>query len=158
MKVYRLKHNNYSGEIIFGLPEEYCKTEGEQFINKLVKNMKPWTHAIPYYNKCKFGFISLNALMTFLFHNTDITHECYYDIMENFSIESYELHTWSSGLSKFMCTYFDDEINEDTYEEVDMKLLEEEPYNIIWQDPVPKPDISFCKESYYSKVKTYYNN
>lgn len=158
MKVYRLKHNNYNGEIIFGLPEEYNKTIGEQFINNLVKRYKPWTHAIPYYKNCKFGFISLNALMTFLFHNTDITHEIYYDIMENFSIESYELSSWSTGLSKFMCTYFNDEIKEPTYEEIEMKDLEEEQYNVVWQDPVPKSDINFMKESYYSKVKTYYNN
>lgn len=157
MKVYRLKHNKYKGEIVFGLPEEYRQSIGEQFINNLVKNIKPWTHGISYYNNGMFGFISKDALLTFLFHNTNIDHEIYYNIMEHFSIESYELHTWSRGLSKFLCMYFDDEINEDTREEINMVELENEEYKTIWQEPVPKSDISFIKESYYKKVKTYYS-
>ena len=36
------------------------------------------------------------------------------DICDNYFVESFEITTWSSGLSKFLCTYFDDEVEQDT--------------------------------------------
>ena len=157
MKVYRLKHKEYTGEVIFGLPELYLSTAGEKKINELVRKYKPWTHAIPYYKNSKFAFVSYDALMTFLFHYTDMVEGEFDDIRQHFDIEEFNLTTWSAGLSKFLCTYFDDEIEEGTVVNVDMKEFKDpKPYNIVYQDPVPPSDISFIKESYYSKVKTYY--
>ena len=158
MKVYRLRHKDYEGEVVFGLPYPYNQFEGEKKINYLFSKYKPWKHCIPYYKDCKFAFISLDALMSFLY-NSDITEQELNDIENNFYIESFELKSWSSGLSKFLCTYFEDEIDisEHLIVTLNIKDLRGYNFNYIKQDPIPKEDIKLIKESYYHNIKTYYN-
>ena len=159
MKVYRLVHKDYNGEVVFGLPFPYNNSDGEKKINLLFSKMKPWKHCIPYYKNSKFAFVSLDAINTFLFYNkNDLTEQEFNDINDNFFIESYDIITWSSGLSNFLCTYFNDEIVENTYEIISLKDLVRLTFNFIKQSPVPQEDIKMTKESYYSKVKTYYKN
>ena len=69
MKVYRLVHKDYNGEVVFGLPFPYNNSDGEKKINLLFSKMKPWKHCIPYYKDSKFAFVSLNAINSFLFYN-----------------------------------------------------------------------------------------
>ena len=156
MKVYRLRHKQYKGDVVFGMPPTYCKKIGEKKINELFSNMKPWKHAIPYYKKSKFAFISADALVTFLFSTNTLTSEEYKDICDNYFVESFEITTWSSGLSKFLCTYFDDEIKQDTLNNYTIDEVRNWTVKFIYQDLVPKEDIKFVKESYYKTVKTYY--
>lgn len=156
MKVFRLRHKQYKGDVVFGLPSPYNTTVGEKKINELFSKMKPWTHAVPYYKKSKFSFVSSNAILTFLNNISKLTEEEFNDIDNNFYVEIYDVETWSSGLSKFLCTYFDDEIIPDTYDTITIKELLGWTYKIIYQDPVPKSDINLSKTSYYSTVKTYY--
>lgn len=159
MKAYRLVHKDYKGEVVFGLPYPYNTTEGEKKINYLFSKMKPWKHCIPYYNNSKFAFVSLNAINSFLFYNKkDLTEQEFNDINDNFIIESFNLNIWSSGLSKFLCTYFDDEADRTELETYTLRDLVGLTFEFIKQDPVPKEDIKATKEMYYSKVKTYYNN
>ena len=156
MRVYRLRHKQYKGDVVFGMPPTYCKKIGEKKINELFSNMKPWKHAIPYYKKSKFAFISADALVTFLFSTNTLTSEEYKDICDNYFVESFELTTWSSGLSKFLCTYFDDEVEQDTLNNYTIDEARNWTVKFIYQDLVPKEDIKFVKESYYKTVKTYY--
>lgn len=156
MKVYRLRHKQYKGDVVFGMPPTYCKKIGEKKINELFSNMKPWKHAIPYYKKSKFAFISTDALATFLFSTSELTSEEYKDICDNYFIESFELMTWSSGLSKFLCTYFDDEVESNTLNNYTIDEVRNWTVKFIYQDLIPKEDIKFVKESYYKTVKTYY--
>lgn len=156
MRVYRLRHKQYKGDVVFGMPQTYCKKPGEQKVNELFSSMKPWKHAIPYYKKSKFAFISADALVTFLFSANTLTSEEYKDICDNYFIESFELTTWSSGLSKFLCTYFDDEVELDTLNNYTIDEVRNWTVKFIYQDLVPKEDIKFVKESYYKTVKTYY--
>lgn len=156
MRVYRLRHKQYKGDVVFGMPPTYCKKIGEKKINELFSNMKPWKHAIPYYKKSKFAFISADALVTFLFSTNTLTSEEYKDICDNYFVESFELTTWSSGLSKFLCTYFDDELEQDTLNNYTIDEVKNWTVKFIYQDLVPKEDIKFVKESYYKTVKTYY--
>lgn len=156
MRVYRLRHKQYKGDVVFGMPPTYCKKIGEKKINELFSNMKPWKHAIPYYKKSKFAFISADALFTFLFSTNTLTSEEYKDICDNYFVESFELTTWSSGLSKFLCTYFDDEVEQDTLNNYTIDEVKNWTVKFIYQDLVPKEDIKFVKESYYKTVKTYY--
>jgi len=156
MRVYRLRHKQYKGDIVFGMPPTYCKKIGEKKINELFSNMKPWKHAIPYYKKSKFAFISADALVTFLFSTNTLTSEEYKDICDNYFVESFEVTTWSSGLSKFLCTYFDDEVEQDTLNNYTIDEVRNWTVKFIYQDLVPKEDIKFVKESYYKTVKTYY--
>lgn len=156
MRVYRLRHKQYKGDVVFGMPPTYCKKIGEKKINALFSNMKPWKHAIPYYKKSKFAFISADALVTFLFSTNALTPEEYKDICDNYFVESFELTTWSSGLSKFLCTYFDDEVEQDTLNNYTIDEVRNWTVKFIYQDLVPKEDIKFVKESYYKTVKTYY--
>lgn len=156
MRVYRLRHKQYKGDIVFGMPPTYCKKIGEKKINELFSNMKPWKHAIPYYKKSKFAFISADALVTFLFSTNTLTSEEYKDICDNYFVESFEITTWSSGLSKFLCTYFDDEVEQDTLNNYTIDEVRNWTVKFIYQDLVPKEDIKFVKESYYKTVKTYY--
>lgn len=158
MRVYRLRHKQYKGDVVFGMPPTYCKKIGEKKINELFSNMKPWKHAIPYYKKSKFAFISADALVTFLFSTSTLTSEEYKDICDNYFVESFEITTWSSGLSKFLCTYFDDEVEQDTLNNYTIDEVRNWTVKFIYQDLVPKEDIKFVKESYYKTVKTYYNN
>ena len=156
MRVYRLRHKQYKGDVVFGMPPTYCKKIGEKKINELFSNMKPWKHAIPYYKKSKFAFISADALVTFLFSTNTLTSEEYKDICDNYFVESFELTTWSTGLSKFLCTYFDDEVEQDTLNNYTIDEVRNWTAKFIYQDLVPKEDIKFVKESYYKTVKTYY--
>ena len=156
MRVYRLRHKQYKGDVVFGMPPTYCKKIGEKKINELFSNMKPWKHAIPYYKKSKFAFISADALVTFLFSTSTLTSEEYKDICDNYFVESFEITTWSSGLSKFLCTYFDDEVEQDTLNNYAIDEVKNWTVKFIYQDLVPKEDIKFVKESYYKTVKTYY--
>ena len=156
MRVYRLRHKQYKGDVVFGMPPTYCKKIGEKKINELFSNMKPWKHAIPYYKKSKFAFISADALVTFLFSRNTLTSEEYKDICDNYFVESFELTTWSAGLSKFLCTYFDDEVEQNTLNNYTIDEVRNWTVKFIYQDLVPKEDIKFVKESYYKTVKTYY--
>ena len=156
MRVYRLRHKQYKGDVVFGMTPTYCKKIGEKKINELFSNMKPWKHAIPYYKKSKCAFISADALVTFLFSTSTLTSEEYKDICDNYFVESFEITTWSSGLSKFLCTYFDDEVEQDTLNNYTIDEVRNWTVKFIYQDLVPKEDIKFVKESYYKTVKTYY--
>ena len=69
MKVYRLVHKDYNGEVVFGLPFPYNNSDGEKKINLLFSKMKPWKHCIPYYKDSKFAFvcfIGCNKYISFL--------------------------------------------------------------------------------------------
>ena len=156
MKAFRLRHKDYKGELVFGLPPTYNVSPGEKRINELFSKMKPWTHAIPYYKNSKFAFVSHDALQSFLFNNTKLTEEEINDINDKFYIEIFELEIWSAGLSKFLCTYFDDEVVEGTNDTIDINTIINWAYKFIYQDPVPKYDINLSKTSYYSNVKTFY--
>lgn len=160
MKVYRLIHNDYKGEVVFGLPFPYNQLEGEKKINYLFSKMKPWKQCVPYYKNSKFAFISLNALISFLYWNSDLTEQECNDIENNFYVESFDVSSWSSGLSNFLCTYFDDEIDTTEYpiEKLNLKDLRGYTNKYIKQDPVPEEDIKLVKEQYYQNIKTYYNN
>ena len=85
-----------------------------------------------------------------------IINEEYKDICDNYFVESFELTTWSTGLSKFLCTYFDDEVEQDTLNNYTIDEVRNWTVKFIYQDLVPKEDIKFVKESYYKTVKTYY--
>ena len=156
MKVFRLRHKQYKGDVIFGLPPTYCKKVGEKKINELLRNIKPWKHAIPYYKKSKFAFVSVDALNSFLFLSNELTSEEYSSICDNFYIEELEINIWSAGLSKFLCTYFDDEVEEGTLVNRTIDEVRNWTVKFVYQDAVPKEDIKFVKETYYKGVKTYY--
>jgi hypothetical protein len=158
MKVFRLRHKQYKGDIIFGMPPTYCKKIGEKKIHSMLLELKPWKYAIPYYNKSKFAFISSDALLTFLFgnFNNEYSEEEFKSICDNYFVESFELNVWSSGLSKLLCTYFDDEIENDEINTYSIEEIRAWTYTYVYQDAVPKEDIKYCKDTYYSKVKTYY--
>ena len=159
MKVYRLIHKDYKGEVVFGLPFPYNQLEGEKKINYLFSKMKPWKHCIPYYKNSKFAFVSLDALLSFLYCDGNLTEQETIDIENSFYVYSFNLTTWSSGLSKFLCTYFDDEVNEDIESEnLELKDLKGLTIKYVKQDPVPDEDIKLTREEYYSNIKTYYNN
>ena len=156
MKVYKLVHKNYNGEVVFGLPSPYNESLSEKKIISLFSDMKPWEHGIPYYMKSKFAFISSDALLTFIIYNANFDKEEYEDFLDKFEIISFDLNVWSSGLSKFLCTYFDDEVEEGTTESININDIIGWTFKVIYQDPVPEYDIDFCKESYYKNVKTFY--
>jgi hypothetical protein len=159
MKAYRLVHKDYKGEVVFGLPFPYNQLEGEKKINYLFSKMKPWKHCIPYYKNSKFAFISKDALLSFLLWDSNITEQEYSDIENSFYVECFDLSSWSSGLSKFLCTYFDDEIDtsENPIEKINLRDLRGYTIKYVKQDPVPEEDIKLVKEQYYQNIKTYYN-
>lgn len=154
MRIYRLKHKDYNGELTFGLPFPYNQLEGEKKVNELFSKMKPWKHCIPYYRNSKFAFVSLDALVTFL-KNGNLTEQERQEINDNFYIKTFNATTWSSGLSKFMCTYFDDEIDS-LIEVMHIEDILNTEVNEVIQNMVPISDIRQTKDDYYSNIKTYY--
>ena len=158
MKVYRLVHKDYNGEVVFGLPFPYNQLEGEKKINYLFSKFKPWRQCIPYYKGCKFGFISKDALMSFLHYDKSITEQEYNDIIDKFYIESFEVSAWSAGLSKYLCTYFDDEIDTSVFpiEHINLNDLKDYDYKYVAQSSIYDEDIKLVKERYYQNIKTYY--
>lgn len=157
MKVYRLIHKDYKGEVVFGLPFPYNQLDGEKKINYLFSKMKPWKHCIPYYEGDKFGFTSINALVSFLYWDGNLTEQECKDIENNFYVELYEVSSRCSGLSKFLCTFCEDEIDTaELIEKLNLKELSGYTIKYIKQDPVPIDDIKIVKEKYYKDIKTYY--
>ena len=157
MKVYRLIHKDYKGEVVFGLPFPYNQLDGEKKINYLFSKMKPWKHCIPYYEGDKFGFTSINALVSFLYWDGNLTEQECKDIENNFYVELYEVSSRCSGLSKFLCTFCEDEIDTaELIEKLNLKELSGYTIKYIKQDPVPADDIKLVKEKYYKDIKTYY--
>ena len=154
MKIFRLTRKDYDGEVVFGIPSEIC-TDSDKKINSYLTKYRPYDHCIPYYKKAKFGFLSLNALCTFLFANNEneFTEEELKEVNNNYVVQTYELDTWSKGLSKFMCTYFDDEVLEGPIDTYSINDLMGYTFKFIYQTNVPKEDIALVKEQYYSKVK-----
>ena len=62
------------------------------------------------------------------------------------------------GLSKFLCTYCEDEIDTaELIEKLSLKELSGYTIKYIKQDPVPVDDIKLVKDKYYQNIKTYYN-
>ena len=121
--------------------------------------MKPWKHCIPYYKGDKFGFTSINALVSFLYWDGNLTEQECKDIENNFYVESFRVSSRCSGLSKFLCSYCEDEIDTSEFPIEKLSLKELSGYTIkyIKQDPVPIDDIKIVKEKYYQNIKTYYN-
>ena len=160
MKVYRLRHKDYNGEIVFGLPFPYNQLDGEKKMNLLFSKMKPWKHCIQYYKNSKFAFISVDALVSFLYWNGNLTEQETNDIENNFYIEVFEVSSRCTGLSKFLCTYFEDEIDNTEFpiEKISLKDLRGYTIKYVIQDPVPEDDIKFIRDKYYKNIKTYYNN
>jgi len=159
MRVYRLRHKQYKGDVVFGLPFPYNQLDGEKRINKLFSKMKPWKHCIPYYKNSKFAFVSLSAINTFLLYNkVDLTPQEFKDINDNFIIESFEISVYSSGFSKFLCNYLDEDVVDMTYKKYKLKDISSLTFDFIKQPPVPQEDIKMSRLTYYNKIKTYYNN
>ncbi len=158
MKAYKLYCKEYEGELVFGIPEFYRQSLSETYVNDLFKNMKPWKHCIPYYRNANFAFVSLDALLSFLFLGSiELTSDIYEDLCDKFYVMSFDLTTWSPGLSKYLCTYFDDEVDNDCVQQYyDIKELNKFDRKYVVQDPVPPSDIDLCKEQYYKNVKTFY--
>ena len=157
MKIFRITRKNYDGEVMFGIPEEICN-DGDRKINSYLSEICPYTQCVPYYNNAKFGFISMNALCTFLFGRKKnlLSDEELDEINENYIVKTYEIDTWTRGLSKFMCTYFDDEIVEGPLDSYAIKELNSQTFKYIFQTDVPKEDIEMSKEQFYSNVKFHY--
>lgn len=158
MKAYKLCHKDYEGELVFGLPSPYRESLSEEYVNGLFKNMKPWNHCIPYYKNAHFAFVSLDALLSFLFLGSkELTSDIYEDMCSKFYVVSFDLTIWSAGLSKYLCTYFDDEIDENSINErIDIETLNSYDRKYVIQDPVPPTDIEMSKELYYKGVKIFY--
>ena len=91
-----------------------------------------------------------------MFLSNTLTSEEYNSICDNFYIEELEINTWSTGLSKLLCTYFDDEVEEGTLVNRTIDEVKNWTVTFVYQDAVPKEDIKFVKETYYKGVKTYY--
>jgi hypothetical protein len=160
MRVYKLVRKDYSGEEVFGYPNSEIinfNTNINSVLNKKFETIKPWTHCIPYYKNSHFAFLSLSALNTFLFEDDyDFSEDELYELNEYFEIKSFELSIWSAGLSKFLCTYFNDEVIEGTEITYSIKDISEMSYDYVYQDDVPKGEITEIKNKYYNGVITYY--
>lgn len=161
MRAYKIVNSDYPNEIVFGMPYPFNQTNGEKKLIQLFSNMKPWTQCVPYFKNSKFAFVSKDALMSFLFNNKNV-NLTYDDIKEldlaGWKIKSFELTTWSAGLSNFMCTYFDDEIVDNSFETYTFDELYNNcnNYNKVYQNNVPKFAINDIKNKYYNNIKTYY--
>ena len=81
------------------------------------------------------------------------------DIESNFYEEYFKVSSSCPGLSKFLCSYREDEIDTTEFPIEKLSLKELSGYTIkyIKQDPVPANDIKLIKEKYYQNIKTYYN-
>ncbi len=162
MKVYKLVHKKYKGDVMLGLPQTYKNKPGEKYIQEKLNNFKPWKYAIPYYKNSRFAFMSSHALLTFLFgplgSPQDISEDIFESINDNFYIIEYDVTIWSSGLSSMLCTHFDDEVNNEIEKrEITFKEISSWTYKVIYQDDVPKDDIRLTKSKYYTNVKTYFS-
>jgi len=154
MKTYRLENEMFD-EIMFGV-DNFINDETLQRLNTGLSKIKPYTHCVPYYNKAKFSFVSLDALKYFLFGICKFSFEDVQKLKQlGFYVLELDLGVYSTGLSKIFCTFFDDEIVEQL--KCDLTELftnaDSIKYNEINQPYVPKESIKHCKNAYYKNVK-----
>lgn len=154
MQAYRLV-NETENDIIFGVDNLNNNVTLEK-LAKGISNTRPYNQAIPYYKNSKFAFTSFNAFKYFLFDICRLNHD---DLLElerlGYKVQNEDLGCYSKGLSKILCTYFDDEVVE-----LKMELLSElfenadsMKYNGIAQPILPKEITKSCKAKFYKNVK-----
>lgn len=154
MKAYRLI-NTTNDEIIFGV-DNFNHNAILTKLNHGTKTIRPYKHAVAYYNDAMFAFISFNAFKYFLFNICKFDYE---DIklleLLGYKVVEEELECYSKGLSKLFCIYFDNEVVE--LKEVSLTKLfnnaDSCDYCDINQPYIPKEIIKECKDRYYKNIK-----
>lgn len=154
METYRLVGIT-NDEIIFGI-DNLVNNAVLDKLNKGVAKVRPYNHAVPYYVKSKFAFISFNAFKHFLFNVCEFSFEDLTELEKlGFKVIKQDLECYSRGLSKLFCTYFDDEVVE--LKEVLLSELFENAdscdYRNINQPGIQKELIKECKDQYYKNIK-----
>lgn len=154
MQAYRLVDVS-ENELIFGV-DNLINNASLEKLAKGVAKIRPYNQAVPYYKNTKFAFISFNAFKYFLFEVCQLTYD---DLIEleklGYKVINEELECYSRGLSKILCTHFDNEIVE-----LKTELLSElfdnadsMKYDTIYQPILPKEIIKECKDQFYKNVK-----
>lgn len=143
-----------SDEFMFGVDNPNSSTAVMK-LNMGLSKYKPWNFCIPYYKNAHFAFIGINELKYFLIRVCNLTYDDIVELgIEGFRIYELKLTTYSSGLSKFLATYFDDEI--DKYKngedgELISNFFNEKNYicKVTINQPSPYPDeIKLAKQKY----------
>lgn len=155
MITYRLIYDEVE-EIVFGIANP-DKNKSLEKLKKGIKSICPYKEVVAHYKNDKFAFQSFNAFKYFLFGLCKLDLN---DIKEleklGFRVTVQELRVYMRGLSKILCTYFDDEV----VEPINLVLLSElfenadsMDYIEVERPPVPKEFIKDCKDQYYKNVK-----
>jgi len=155
MEAYRLIDVNPNDEIIFGI-DNLSNSGVIKKINSGLKTVRPWNHCVPYYEKSRFAFNSLNCFKYFLFGICKLT---YADIEAldklGYRVQKLDLEIYSKGLSKLYCTYFDDEIVE--LNEISLLELFNDADSISFRrvntPECPPESVKYTKERFYANVK-----
>ena len=154
MRAFRLTDGT-ENELIFGVDNSINNATLDK-LKKGLARIKPFEQVVPYYKNSKFAFISFNAFKYFLFGLCDFSYE---DLIElerlGYKVIDEDLSCYSRGLSKLICTYFDDEVVE-LKTELLSKLFENADsmkYDTIYQPILPKEIIKECKDQFYKNVK-----
>ena len=153
MRAFRLTDGT-ENELIFGVDNSINNaTLGK--LKKGLARIKPFEQVVPYYKNSKFAFISFNAFKYFLFGLCDFSYE---DLIElerlGYKVIDEDLSCYSRGLSKLICTYFDDEVVE-LKTELLSKLFENadlKDYKVVTLDVGPDKFIKECRNQFYRSV------
>lgn len=154
MITYRLISPN-EPEVMFGIDSNNKQSTVK--LKKGLNDMRPYNECVSHYKNDKFAFLSLNAFKNFLFNKCKLTLEDINELAEEgYYVTIQDLRVYIRGLSKYICSYFDDEVVEpvkevqltDLFDNADSMVYEE-----IFSDPIPKEFIKECKDQYYRNVK-----
>lgn len=154
MSYYRLI-NPANEEIVFGV-DNVDDNAVLKKLNRGVATVRPYNHVVPYFKKAKFAFMDFNAFKYFLFY---ICKFSYHDLLElenlGYKVIEQDLESYSNGLSRLFCTYFDDEVVE--LKEVLLSSLFKSADSCTWH-PIYMPNtaknlVSECKRMHYVDVK-----
>lgn len=155
MRAFRLICDTEDNDIIFGI-DNFSNNAVLKKLNNGLSKIRPYEQLVPFYKNSKFAFSSLESFKFFLFHLCKFS---FFDLIEledlGFAFIDEDLEGYAKGLSKILCTYFDDEVNNFKKESLTdfFATADSREYEIIKIGPYPKEDIKACKAQFYQNVK-----
>lgn len=155
---YRLVNDKYP-DIIFGVCADTDNEEINRLLDKLnngLSKIKPWKQCVPMFKNCKFAFLNLNVLCTFLYKLCKFTVSDLITLAEDgWYIQCINLSVYGKGMSNIWVNYIDDEITDIKRTEI-TDYINCDYHIVSYKQLYDSNEIKRCYNMYYTDIKTYY--
>ena len=147
---YRIiNKQNLDWDFIFGIDNIDDNMLIRKFNNGVAK-IRPYNQCVPYYKGMTFSITSLNGLKYFLYGICNFSPDELKEFLDlGYDIIKEDLEVYSKGLSKLLCTKYNDEVNSTA--QFNLKsIINNNEYIDIDTPYCSNEDINFCQAQYYT--------